>query len=279
MKSTLEKLAGFAPDATRDIRIMNLSVGDHEATWKFDTLEEFLGAYKPGIDNASLHVSTSNDKSMWLNFQGKVFPGTTVNVRSPSRIEIETIFNIFEENYSSSELPVEAVEAEVIEPPVVFIGHGGSGVWRDLKDHLQDKHGYDVRAYEIGSRSGHSIRDILEEMLEESSCALLALTGEDETRDGKLLARQNVVHETGLFQGRLGFSRAIVLKEEGTEEFSNIAGVQQIRFSKGNIKETFGDVLAVLKREFGNKPSSALPRSHRVITHQLEAILKKAGLF
>jgi len=155
---------------------------------------------------------------------------------------------IFEEKFAESQLPA---EEESYQPPVVFVGHGGSGLWRDLKDHLQDKHGYDVQAYEIGSRAGHTIRDILEEMLEESSFALLVLTGEDETKDGKLHARQNVVHETGLFQGKLGFSRAIVLLEDGTEEFSNIAGIQQIRFSKGNIKETFGDVLAVLKREFG----------------------------
>jgi hypothetical protein len=50
----------------------------------------------------------------------------------------------------------------------------------------------------------------------------------------------------------LGFSKAIVLLEDGTEEFSNIAGIQQIRFAKGNIKETFGEVLAVLRREFGS---------------------------
>jgi predicted nucleotide-binding protein len=88
-------------------------------------------------------------------------------------------------------------------------------------------------------------------MLDESSLALLVMTGEDETANGKMLARQNVVHEAGLFQGRLGFSRAIVLLEEGTEEFSNIAGIQQIRFPKDHIKETFGDVLAVIKRELG----------------------------
>jgi predicted nucleotide-binding protein len=68
---------------------------------------------------------------------------------------------------------------------------------------------------------------------------------------GKLHARQNVVHETGLFQGRLGFGSAVVLLEQGTEAFSNIDGVQQIRFAKGNIREAFGDVLAVLKRELG----------------------------
>ena len=86
-------------------------------------------------------------------------------------------------------------------------------------------------------------------MLNESSLAFLLMTGDDETANGTLRARQNVVHEIGLFQGKLGFSKAIVLLEDGTEEFSNIYGIQQIRFSKGNIKETFGEVLATIKRE------------------------------
>ena len=87
-------------------------------------------------------------------------------------------------------------------------------------------------------------------MTTKSSFALLVMTGEDEAEDGTLRARQNVIHEVGLFQGCLGFSRAIVLLEDGTEEFSNLFGIQQIRFSRENIKETFGDVLATIKREF-----------------------------
>jgi predicted nucleotide-binding protein len=59
-----------------------------------------------------------------------------------------------------------------------------------------------------------------------------------------------VVHEVGLFQGVLGFDRAIVAIEEGVEAFSNIQGIHQLRFSTGNIREVFGDVLATLKREF-----------------------------
>jgi predicted nucleotide-binding protein len=42
-----------------------------------------------------------------------------------------------------------------------------------------------------------------------------------------------------------------MLLEENVEEFSNVQGVQYIRFSKNNIKETFGEVLATLRREFG----------------------------
>ena len=55
-------------------------------------------------------------------------------------------------------------------------------------------------------------------MLDGAAIAFLVLTAEDERADGKLQARMNVVHEVGLFQGRLGFSRAIVMLEEGSEE-------------------------------------------------------------
>ena len=98
--------------------------------------------------------------------------------------------------------------------------------------------------------TGHAIRNILEDMLSKTSFAVLVLTGEDETPEGGFRARQNVIHEAGLFQGRLGFNRAIILLEEGTEEFSNIQGIEQIRFRKANIKETFGEILATLRREF-----------------------------
>jgi predicted nucleotide-binding protein len=75
------------------------------------------------------------------------------------------------------------------------------------------------------------------------------MTAEDEQADGKVRARENVVHEVGLFQGRIGFSRAIVLIEEGCEEFSNIHGLGQLRFPKGNISAKFEEIRAILERE------------------------------
>jgi predicted nucleotide-binding protein len=223
-----------------------LQVEDAGATWKFDTTDEFLAVYRPDIAGAYFDHIMKGYRFV-LMFSA-VISNTNITIQAPSRPEIEAIFNIFEEVLPGSLL---ATSEPPVQKPVIFIGHGRSVAWRDLKDHLQDKHDYEVTAYEIGSRAGHTIRDILEEMLAESSCAFLVLTGEDETSDGRLLARQNVIHETGLFQGHLGFSRAIVLLEDGAEEFSNLAGIQQIRFAKSNIKETFGEVLAVLRREFG----------------------------
>jgi predicted nucleotide-binding protein len=210
--------------------------------WEHDTAEEFYADYRREPDKASVLYFTS-DRS--FEFEIKDGVSAQLCVEAPTRAEIESVFAVLDEA---------EVSAKVAPLPrrdiTVFVGHGRSPLWRDLKDHLHEHHGYAVEAYEIGARAGHAIRDILEDMLKRSSFALLVLTAEDQTAEGSLRARQNVVHELGLFQGRLGFSRAIVLLEEGTEEFTNIEGIQQIRFSRGNIREVFGDVLATLRREF-----------------------------
>lgn len=87
------------------------------------------------------------------------------------------------------------------------------------------------------------------QMLNTAAMAFLVMTGEDEQHDGRSHARLNVVHEAGLFQGRLGFPHAIVLLEEGCQEFTNIAGLGQLRFPKGQIRSVFEDVREVLERE------------------------------
>jgi predicted nucleotide-binding protein len=86
-------------------------------------------------------------------------------------------------------------------------------------------------------------------MLDEACMAFLVMTGDDDHADGSKHARENVVHEAGLFQGRLGFNRAIILVEEGCAEFSNITGITQIRFPKGNIEAKFEEIRRVLERE------------------------------
>ena len=118
----------------------------------------------------------------------------------------------------------------------VFIGHGNSSAWRDLKDFVQDRLGLPYDQFNRVSAAGLANT----EMLDNAAMAFLVMTAaEDEQKDGKVHARMNVVHEAGLFQGRLGFRKAIVLLEEGCEEFSNIHGLGQIRFPKGDIGARF----------------------------------------
>jgi predicted nucleotide-binding protein len=131
----------------------------------------------------------------------------------------------------------------------VFIGHGRSLLWRELKDFIHERLGLPWDEFNRVPVAGTSNAARLVEMLDSAAIAFLVLTAEDEQADGALHARQNVVHEAGLFQGRLGFHRAIVLLEEGCEQFSNIEGLGQIRFPAGRINAAFEEIRLVLERE------------------------------
>ena len=131
----------------------------------------------------------------------------------------------------------------------VFIGHGRSSVWRELKDFLADNLKLECVEFNSESAAGVSTKERLEEMLDQSGFAFLVFTAEDERLDGTRHARENVIHECGLFQGRLGFRRAIVLLEQGCAEFSNIHGLTHIAFPTGNITAAYEEIRRVLKRE------------------------------
>ena len=227
---------------------LHVKLADEE--WRYDNLEEFFAGYrKANTANFDIdwRVSGSLTFSLVLYFINEY---TKLEVRAPTREQIEKIFAVFEEAHIASKLPP---PKEPDTKPVVFVGHGHSSAWQELKDHLHEKHHYAVETYESGARAGHSIRDIIEEMMSESAFAVLVLTRDDSVGGIKKRARQNVIHETGLFQGRLGYSRAIILLEEGVEKFSNMEGIHYIEFSENNIKETFGEVLATIGREFNIK--------------------------
>lgn len=131
----------------------------------------------------------------------------------------------------------------------VFIGHGRDPVWRELKDFLQDRLLLKPDEFNRESPAGIETTVRLREMLDKASFAFLIMTAENEDAAGQLHARENVIHEVGLFQGHLGFRKAIVLLENGCVEFSNIHGLGQIRFDKGNIAAKLEEIRQVLERE------------------------------
>jgi predicted nucleotide-binding protein len=131
----------------------------------------------------------------------------------------------------------------------VFIGHGRAGAWRDLKDFAQDRLGLPWDEFNRVPVAGVTNVARLSEMLDAAAIAFIVMTAEDERTDGTVQARMNVIHEAGLFQGRLGFTKAIVMIEDGCEEFTNISGLGQIRFPAGNISAVFEEVRRVLERE------------------------------
>ncbi len=131
----------------------------------------------------------------------------------------------------------------------VFIGHGRSPLWRELKDFLQDRLHLSWEEFNRSPAAGMATSERLQEMLDNSCFALLLMTAEDQHADQSLHARENVVHEVGLFQAKLGFRRAIIILEEDCTEFSNITGLTQIRFPPGNIAACFEELRRVLERE------------------------------
>ena len=153
---------------------------------------------------------------------------------------------------------IERVEASAPDPQTapatapgdkVFIGHGRSQDWRVLKDFVGERLHLPYDEFNRVATAGRSTVERLAEMLDQAAIAFLVLTAEDETAEKTFQARQNVVHEVGLFQGRLGFAKAIVLLEEGCSEFSNIHGLTQLRFPKDNIAGCFEEVRRVRERE------------------------------
>ncbi len=131
----------------------------------------------------------------------------------------------------------------------IFIGHGHSLVWYVLKDFIQDTLHLPVDEYNLVPTPGISTKERLQDMLTFAAFAFLVMTAEDEHADTTLHARENVIHETGLFQGRLGFEKAIVLREDGCQDFSNMDGIGEIRFPKGDLKARFEQIRTVLQRE------------------------------
>jgi predicted nucleotide-binding protein len=165
------------------------------------------------------------------------------------RVRFDPAMGFAQETAKQQRVTSEQSPRNATPPGRIFIGHGRSPIWRELKDFLKDRLNLSPEEFNSVPVAGTATTARLREMLQRASFAFIIMTAEDEQPDGKKRARENVVHEVGLFQGRLGFERAIILLEEGCEEFSNIHGLGHIRFPKGNIGAKFEEIRQVLERE------------------------------
>jgi predicted nucleotide-binding protein len=223
----VKKLSEFDYSNPENIEDISLYVGK---------IEEFFSRYRPNPNSDAIYfppVQTStNDKT------------------------VRSLYNLCQKLKTLSKEDL-LIEFESIRPKKqlksvgggqIFIGHGRSKLWARLQVFLKDDCNLSTLTFEDESRTGETIINILEDFLDKSSLAILIMTAEDETAEGKSRARQNVIHEAGLFQGRLGFDKVIILKQQGVEEFSNIAGLQYIPFSGDNIEQCFYELQRKLKK-------------------------------
>jgi predicted nucleotide-binding protein len=131
----------------------------------------------------------------------------------------------------------------------VFIGHGRSAEWLKLRIFLSQTLGLLCDEFNLEPTAGMQTASRIESMLTSARMAFLVMTAEDRQDDGTLRARENVVHEIGLFQAALGAKRAIVLLEHGCTRFSNLDGLTTINFPSQDIMARSEEIRGVLTRE------------------------------
>lgn len=126
----------------------------------------------------------------------------------------------------------------------IFIGHWRSKIYLEVLEFLRarlklpNEH---IHYFEIGQLETPEVMPLLRKFLSVCGHAIIVASGEDGC-GSEVRARQNVVHEAGLFQGALGEGTVTVLLQEGVTWISNDQGKVFLNFKDDHIASTFNDL-------------------------------------
>lgn len=157
--------------------------------------------------------------------------------------DIEYIFEV----RAHSNIGEAAVEEEQTR---VFISHGRSSDWRAVQAYIEKDLKADTLELAQEPNKGRTVLQKLDEESDKCSFAVVVMTGDDDVDASAPRARENVMHEIGFFQGKLGLANVCLLYEEGTNIPSNVHGLVYIPFPKGLVSATFGDLARELRAVF-----------------------------
>jgi sugar/nucleoside kinase (ribokinase family) len=143
----------------------------------------------------------------------------------------------------------DAERRQVRLPGGVFVAHGGGEQWHVLKEFIEQECGLPAYAFESGAWESRNVTEALAQYLDRCSFAVCVLTAEDATQDGRRLPRQNVIHEAGLFQGRYGFDRVLLLIEEGCDFVAGSPGLVTATFPPNAIETVFWRLHKMIRTE------------------------------
>lgn len=121
----------------------------------------------------------------------------------------------------------------------VFLIHGHSEDWRKVERFINKDLRYKTIVLQEIYRSGETIVEKLESILEECDCAVAIMSPDDKMPNGNFRARQNVIYEMGFCSGQLDRERLIVLKERSVEIHSDLHGLVYIPYDKGHIESAY----------------------------------------
>jgi hypothetical protein len=134
----------------------------------------------------------------------------------------------------------------------IWIIHGGkSPIWQLVAAFLVREMKLQYTEFNDPNAIRVSITARVAEMVSSSNLAVAVMTAADVTESGARRARQNVVHEIGVAQGRLGFDRVVVMRERGIEDFSNIDGIVYVPFEAAMPEEAFSDLRNHIESRLG----------------------------
>ncbi len=131
----------------------------------------------------------------------------------------------------------------------VFVSHGRGHLYLTVVQFLDKQLGLVPLAFGDEPIGGFHNVSLLNDYLDRSRFAVIVATGDDAAVDGSRLLRPNVIHEIGLFQGRLGFEKVAIMRQDHAGPFSNLDGYQELRFKGDDIEGKFEDLRGMLRRE------------------------------
>lgn len=129
----------------------------------------------------------------------------------------------------------------------IFLSHGRSNEWYKVQAYLEKDLKYSTIELAQQPNIGRTVLQKLDEESNKCHSAIIVMTGDDKFEGGEVRARENVLHEIGFFQGKLGLDKIVLLHEEGVNIPSNIHGLVYISFPKETIEATFGALTRELK--------------------------------
>ena len=131
IRAASETLQREADPRQQHDRSQYFKVRVDDTEWQHETTEEFFADYNRAAGDAAYDEHIGGDHALIVyTFDDS----TTVSVKSTDRSRIESVFEVFEESVEESRLPDPPDPPLLLpEKPAIFIGHGRSLLWRELK--------------------------------------------------------------------------------------------------------------------------------------------------
>lgn len=175
------------------------------------------------------------------------FPGKLKNFQNTLNAKLNKLESII------NELESFQTEFGTVEKPVnenlIFVGRSRSEILTKLIAFLEDELSVKTITYDSESKKDDSVTSVSEKLLNDATFAILVLTTDDETKEDRIKVHRSLVYETGLFQGKLGFKKVLILHQRGIGDLSDFTKAHSIKLIDENIEQTFNEIRQILKNE------------------------------